>query len=398
MAIEIRCPTADEWPAVCRVDARAFGAYYTEEDIEIRRPLHDLSRFRVAFDGSAVASVAASYALDVTLPGGASVPMGGTTWVSTAATHRRRGLMRQVVTAVHRDIDERGEPLATLTASEGGIYEHLGYGIATRLRVTTIEPRLTSIRSEFRLSDPGVRYVDDGDDVVDAIGPIWERFRRCRVGEVSRSDVWHQVIYDIRSRPEDGHGPVEYLVHRDGFAAYAMRENWNDGHPAHTMDLIELAAVTPEAHLALWQTVLGVDLVGRINARCIPIDDPLPFLLDNQRALRTTDCNDGVWVNVLDPSISFGARTYRSTDRIVIEVDGVRWAIEGGPDGGSCKKVRSTPDLVASHPAFSSLLYGGVLPSALVAGRRMTARNQGVLDRADVFFTTSLAPHCQTGY
>jgi hypothetical protein len=39
-----------------------------------------------------------------------------------------------------------------------------------------------------------------------------------------------------------------------------------------------------------------------------------------------------------------------------------------------------------------------VLPSALIAGGRMTARNTAATARADIFFTTSLAPHCQSQY
>ena len=143
-----------------------------------------------------------------------------------------------------------------------------------------------------------------------------------------------------------------------------MEERWNDGQPAHTLHLIELAALTPEAHAALWQTLLGIDLVGEIRSRNIPIDDPLPFLLENPRALRTRELNDGVWVNVRDIPACFGARTYRTSDRIVVEVDGRRWAIDGGPDGASCAAARAKPDLVTSHAWFSSLLYGGVLPSA----------------------------------
>ena len=142
-----------------------------------------------------------------------------------------------------------------------------------------------------------------------------------------------------------------------------------------------MAAVSAEAHAALWSALLDLDLVGTITSRAIPIDDPLPFLLENPRALRTTNLNDGIWINVLDVPSCFGARTYRISDRIVVEVDGVRWAIDGGPDGASCKTVRSRPDLVTSHGAFSSLLYGGVLPSALVAGGRMHARNADALGR-----------------
>src|SRR6478672_2323816 len=99
MAIEIRTPTLDEWPAVCRADARVFGSSLTPEDIEDRLKMHDLGRFRVAFDDGQIVCVAASYEMDVSLPGGAIVPMGGVTWVSTHATHRRQGLMRRVVGA-----------------------------------------------------------------------------------------------------------------------------------------------------------------------------------------------------------------------------------------------------------------------------------------------------------
>jgi predicted acetyltransferase len=405
MSITIRRPRDEEWEAICHADGRAFGNSYTPEGKEQRRPLHDFSRWRIAVDDSVrgrgtahIVGEASSYAFDVTLPGGTTVPMGGVTWVSTATTHRRQGIMRKVIGAIHEDIDERGEPLATLSASEGGIYENVGYGIASRVRVTTIDRRLTNVRREFRTPASSVRHLDHDEDVVEVIKPIWDRYRRTRVGEVSRSDVWHDFMADQFSRAEGPSTVGYYLVHADGYALYRIQNRWNDGQPLHIMHLVELVAETAEAHAALWQTLLDVDLVGEIKSRTIAVDDPLPYLLDNQRALRTTDLNDGIWVNVRDVRVAFGARTYRTVDRIVVEVDGVRWAIEGGPDGGSCKTVRSRSDLVTSHPGLSSLLYGGVQPSELVAGRRMTARNAESLSRADVFFTTSLAPHCQTHY
>jgi len=243
-----------------------------------------------------------------------------------------------------------------------------------------------------------VRHVGEDEDIAAILTPIWNLYRRTRVGEVTRSAVWQDFMADQYSRSD---GPMTvgyYLLHADGYALYRIQQRWNDGQPAHVLHLSELVAVTAEAHAALWQTLLDVDLVGEIKSRCIAVDDPLPYLLDNQRALRTTDLSDGIWVNVRDIRVAFGSRTYRSADRIVVEVDGTRWAIEGGPEGGSCKSVRTRPDLVTSHSGLSSLLYGGVPPSELVAGRRMTARNADVLARADIFFTTSLAPHCLTHY
>ena len=397
MPVEIRIPTYDDWPAVCRADARAFGVHMTPEEIEDRRRLHELDRFRMAVEDGEVVGVAGSYALRVTLPGGSLVPMGGVTWVSTAATHRRQGVMRSVVGAVHADIDARGEPLASLYAAEGGIYEHLDYGVSTQVRVTSLDTGRTRIRDEHRCPAGTVRFIE-GADVVPVVTAIWDRFRRQRAGETERTLEVQEVLFGERSKAVGSQHPTMYLAHESGYAAYRVEEKWNDGHPAHTLHLLELAALTPAAHAALWQTLLGIDLVGEIRSRNIAIDDPLPFLLENPRALRTRELNDGVWVNVRDIPAAFGARTYRTDDRIVVEVDGTSWAVEGGPGGGSCTAVQTPADLVTSHAWFSSLLYGGVLPSALVAGRRMTARDPQVLARADLFFTTSLAPHCQDMY
>ena len=403
MSIEIRPVREDDWPAIFFADGRAFGTSYTPEEIAKRLPLLDPSRFRIAVDScpgraGQVVGVAGSFALDVTLPGGATVPMGGVTWVSTATTHRRQGLMRRVVGAVHDDIDERGESIATLYASEGGIYENIGYGIASYQRTTVLDRRLTRMRADCTVVSPGVRMLDETADVTAELAPLWERFRRTRVGEVSRDETYHDALVDMRNTGTDGMSAAYYLVHADGFAVYRMKMDWEGGLPAHTLHLSELAAITPAAHAALWQTLMDVDLVGEIHSRALAIDDPLPYMLANQRALRTTVLADGVWANIRDASIAFGARTYRADDRLVVESDGRRWAIEGGPDGGSCKPVRTRPDLTTSHSGFSSLIYGGVLPSALVAGRRMTARNDDALRRADLFFPISLAPNCQTHY
>ena len=80
------------------------------------------------------------------------------------------------------------------------------------------------------------------------------------------------------------------------------------------MHVTEFVAITSDAHAALWHTLLSVDLVGPIISREMPVDDPLPYLLTNPRALQTTMLNDGIWVNVRDVAASFSARRY-GTDR-----------------------------------------------------------------------------------
>jgi predicted N-acetyltransferase YhbS len=139
--IEIRTPTDDDWRAVSLADYRSFGVVPSPDEENRERPVIDLDRFRMAVDAGEVVGVAGSFAFPMTMPGGATLPVGGVTWVSVAVTHRRQGLLGRLMDALHRDIDDRDEPLAVLTASEGGIYERYGYGVATRRRVLAIDRR-----------------------------------------------------------------------------------------------------------------------------------------------------------------------------------------------------------------------------------------------------------------
>ncbi len=86
--------------------------------------------------------------------------MAGMTWVSVAPTHRRQGLLRRLVDAVHADADERGEPMAGLQASEAAIYERFGYGAATRWRHVEIDRRRVQIAEAFRPGPGGITMID----------------------------------------------------------------------------------------------------------------------------------------------------------------------------------------------------------------------------------------------
>jgi predicted acetyltransferase len=397
MDVHVRVATDDDWAAMLQVDGRTFGQEFSSERADEARRLIDLSRFRLAVDGSVVVGIAGSYALDVSLPGGIAAPMGGVTWVAVAGTHRRQGVLGRLMQAVHDDIDARGEPVASLYASQSGIYERFGYGMATQIRQVKIEARDAVLLPRFQPSPGAVRFVS-GDEARPVLNALWERWWRHRAGEVRRSDVHRDLLFDRRAAG-DGRATCAYhLVHDDGYATYRLTPDWGDGFPQHQMSLEEIVTLTSDAHAALWHTLLSIDLVASITSRQVAVDDPLPYLLADPRALRTVNLVDGVWVSVRDVAVAFGARTYAADDRLVVEADGRRWSIEGGPDGGSARAVRTRPDLVTDRASLGALLYGGVRASALVAGRRMTARNADVVRRADLFFATSVAPHCQTMY
>jgi predicted acetyltransferase len=400
--LEVEIPTDDDWPAICAADERGFGFAYDPADIEEMRPTFDLSRFRVIRDHGAIVGVAASVGLEVTLPGGGTVPMGGVTWVSVAATHRRRGHLRRMMDACHDDIDARSEPIASLTASEGGIYERFGYGIATTFRNVSIEPRAARWAGSDASATGPVRYATR-DETLAVVEPRWERARRDVPGEVGRTRAWHEMLLATGSRPQGGKTPVHHLVHDDGYAAYRIEADWGAGIPRHEVTLNELVAATPAAHDALWRTLVEMDLVERIVMRRFPVDDPLPYQLSNGRAVHTTAWRDGVWVNVRDVRAAFGARRYATDDSLVVEVvdergAARRWRIDGAPDGASVAPVRTRPDLTLSRAALGALLYGGTRPSALARGGRIDARDDRALARADLFFPWRRQPNCQTPY
>jgi predicted acetyltransferase len=399
-AIEIRTPTEDDLPALMRLDERAFAEEWDAEGIAAFRPVCDLSRFRIACDGTDVVGAAGSFAQELTVPGGRQVRAGGVTWVSVATTHRRRGLLRRLMSATHDDIADRGEPVALLTASESGIYERFGYGVGTRCRLIEIDRRRTGIAPRFvppgPPEGPQLRIVDPNDHV-EQLAETFDRFRRQRVGEIDRSVDWTRLrLYESGKR-------TTAALHPDGFAVWKANPHWNDGHPEFEVRLQDLVAVTPEAHAALWNVVLSIDLAGPIRSRqAVSLDDPLPFLLDDQRALRTTDLSDMLWVRPSDIRGVFGARTYGTDDSFVVEVavadETQRWKITGSPDGGDVRKVRTRPHLSTDQAALGALLLGGVLPSTLAAGRRLTAASDDVLRRADHFFGHAPRAHCSTGF
>lgn len=386
--VEIRLATQDDWAAMHRADGRIFGATYSEEDRAALATVIAPDRFRLAVDDGTIVGIAGAFAFDMTMPGGATVPTAGVTWVSVAVTHRRRGLLGRLMDAIHADADARGEALAALTASEGGIYERFGYGIATRSRVTRLERHRGALRPELVPATNDVRLVEPLDALAELM-ELWERYRLSRPGEVGRSESWWRwMIKQLGER-------AVWVMHPDGFTCWTLEGQWHDGHPAHEMALGPVVALTPEAHAALWHTVLAADLVGPIVSRRLPLDDPLPFLLRDQRALRTTDLNDGVWCHPRDVARCFRARTAWGTDDdVVVEADGTRWRL--GASGA--RRVRSRADLVTDRAGLGSLLLGGTAPTTLAAGRRLRARSPEALRRADALFVVHPGPHCVTGF
>ena len=386
MDIELRYARPDEFAAVAELDGASFGFHYSDEERADARLDIDPDRVLVAAREGRLVAVSAELPLRMTLPGGADLPVLGLTWVSVELTERRRGVLRELLQHQLRAAADAGAAGCVLEASEGGIYGRYGFGVATQKRRTVVD------RRRARLAHPvaagTVRRLTN-DAARDVLPGLYDRWQRSTAGAVSRDTRRWQFLLLDREYQRRGMSGLFHLVHPDGYVSYRIRSNWGDGDPQHECWLVDYAPVTAAAHAALWQALLGIDLVGRIESYVVPVDDPLPLLLTDYRRVETAHAGDGMWLRPLDVPALLGGRAYAVEIDCVIGVadallgDG-RYRLSGGPDGATCVRTDALPDVQLPVAALGAACLGGTRLSWLARGGQVEGDVEAArrLDRA----------------
>jgi predicted acetyltransferase len=393
----LRRATAEDLPAIATVDGRGFGFHYRDEDFKAFRPLFEPDRFLLAEDDGRIVGVTGSFPFDVTLPGGATLPAPGVTWVSVAVTHRRRGILRALMQEQHRGFVADGSAVSLLTASESSIYGRFGYGITTLNRSVEI----TRHRATFRPGAPdpgGVREVDTSEARL--LFPEIHRRRVATVpGALSRSDAWWDNVLLDREWQRNGATALFHLVHADGYASYRIEGS------DRTCRIVEIVSVTEEAHAALWRVLLAMDLMETVTVWSHPLDDPLQYLLTDPRQVRTTRIRDGMWARVLDVPAALSARRYASEVDVVLDVHdpfldrGGRFRLRGGPDGAECMRVdMGGPTVDIELTALGGLLFGGERATTLARAGLLATEHRTALHSVDLAFQAERLPQHGTEF
>jgi predicted acetyltransferase len=332
------------------------------------------------------------------MPGARFVPAAGVSAVAVVPTHRRRGILRAMMTALLDDAVEREEPVAMLTASEGGIYARFGFGVTTRAAQIELDVR----GIEFAHARPGGRLRLVAPEELRKQAPaLYDRVRRVYPGAVSRSEIWWAEVqndeklgtrFDVLYESPDG------VV--DGFVTYGVKDRW-DPEPSHRVTVNDMVAATPAATHGLWRYLCEIDLVRTVSSYRNPVDSPLPWLTTSPRAGSPKRVEDFVWTRILDVPAALGARTYANDGRVVVEVrDPSRpgeaaegtFSIEGGPDGAEVAATSASPDLVWGVHALSTVWLGGERWSTLAAAGWIEERTPGALATADSMFASKPLP------
>ncbi len=116
------------------------------------------------------------------------MPTAGVTVVGVLPTHRRRGILRELMRAQLDDIHDRGEPLAALWASEGSIYGRFGYGLSSLCGDMEIQRTDTAFVRPVDWG--GTSTLVDKDAALRLFPPVYDRVQAATPGMFSRSRDW----------------------------------------------------------------------------------------------------------------------------------------------------------------------------------------------------------------
>jgi len=411
MPIELRAITEDELPEFHHAEGTAFGNVdASEAALDHERAVMEFDRTIAGFDDGRIVSTAGAYSFEMTVPGGLTVPVAAVTAVSVMATHRRKGILREMMAHQLDDVVARGEPIAILNASEAGIYGRFGYGLAQFYQSW----KLDTIRCGFRapVRDDVVLQLIPKADAGPRLKPIYDTWRRTRAGAIAHSDGWWSCLLgDYESWRGGGKAfvvvcdPADDGSHAGGYVIYTIEQK---GPPGSWRAIVrDMVVSDPVVHARLWRFLLDIDLVGVVVAPVVPLDDPLRWQLDDPRQVQTTDVRDFLYIRILDVQRALATRRYHVEDAITFEVHDTfrpdsqgRYRLAGGPDGATCERVgdRDVVDLELDAADLGSLYLGGVLARDLAATGRITERSPGAIARADRFFTWPVAPFCLTRF
>jgi predicted acetyltransferase len=376
-----------------------FGWQPAVEQIEPMTAYLPLDRMHAAFDDGVLVGGAGVYPFEMTVPGGV-VRCAGVTIVGVHPTHRRRGVLRRMMTTQLEDVRRRGEPIAALWASEDTIYGRYGYGMASQ----RLDMQLERVRAELRPDLPPregqVRLVEH-DEALRTFPRLYARVARSWPGFLVRSRAWwdQRVLEDSEPR-RGGAGPLNRaLLEVDGRpAGYALYRILQ--HPTEwrrSLRVQEAIGVDSRATREIWRFLLGVDWMEEIVMRLLPVDHPLWHLVARPRFLGFKR-QDGLWVRIVDVPAALSARTYRGEGRVTLEVvsdplfpENVgRWTIADGV----ARRSNRRPDVRLDVQALGSVYLGGFSFAELALAERVEESVRGGLARADDHFHTDVAPWC----
>ncbi|MFG1814830.1 GNAT family N-acetyltransferase [Kribbella sp. NPDC049174] len=396
--IDVRVAVAEDYEEFLALFGGAMMFEMQADDLG--RQLFEPERALVAVEGAEIIGTTRALTRDLSVPG-AVVPAAHVTAVGVRPTHRRRGVMAELIS---RQLREVPEAIAVLWASEPGIYGRFGYGAAAW--GTSYEVDLHRVGPPVVRTRPGELSELAADDAVKLLAPLLRSLQERRPGVSGRSELgWQKHLQD---KPDDRGGKTarRILVHRDetgeidGYALYRGKMNWDSGGPASEVSVEELVAIEPSAYRALWQHLLTLDLAAKLDFGYAAIDEPVQQLVTTPTALNRR-VTESLWVRVTEVARALGERRYAVPVDLVIEVADdlipanagrYRLTAAGPAAEARCERTEDPADLSLTVTELGAAYLGGRPLAEFAATGRITEQTPGALAAATAAFGWPVLP------
>ncbi len=397
MSVEIRTVSDDEVSAYRHCLLQVFGDDLDSDpdgDNRVRALIPAAQRW-AAFDGSQIVATAGTFDHAIGIPGGGTLPMAGLTMVTVRPTHRRKGILRQLIGAHLADARARGYAISGLWATEPGIYTRFGYGLAACADVITIDESRTLELRDRELDS--IELVDDA-TARDLLPAVYARATAARPGALRRSDVWWKERRFLEAPfVRAGASKRRHVIARRdgeivGYLVYRQRGAFDPTKPNGKVEINELLGIDARAELSLWQFAVRIDLFPNVSWWNAPTDDTLLWAVKDPRRIsrRRTDT---LWLRIDDVAATLDARTYPTDGKLVFDSHGATWELVVSGGRGTCKRSMGTPSLRFAETALASVFLGTEAPTRLARAELVTG-SPAALALADKLFASAIAPWC----
>jgi len=302
MTISIAPLTVADRQRLLAVDLAAFFFDPTAYPADIVTSHFDWARtFGASRESSdELAGVYTSYDMSVTAPGPldglTQVPMAGLSWVSVHPDHRRRGVLRAMMTHHLCRLRQEGAVLSGLHAAEVPIYGRFGYGISSVELELELERGavFTAPTLEEAVAGVTTRFVAaDSDDTAQVVHELHRRCARGTLGAVSRPQRMARPLFVDLPLTRQGREPMQVLLAHaggqpTGYAVFSRKADWKDFRAKGRVEAVEFAAMDPVTALALARRLVDFDLTALTTIGGRGADDPLLWWAGGPRAVKVT--------------------------------------------------------------------------------------------------------------
>ncbi|HEY5247982.1 MAG TPA: GNAT family N-acetyltransferase [Dermatophilaceae bacterium] len=379
-----------------------------ESDERMLTGVYAAGRPARAWDAARPVATYGTFVEPLNVGGGRSLQAHLIATVTVRANHRRRGLLRALITTDLVRARDEGRAVAALSSMEATIYGRFGFGAATFSQRVEVD---TGDKFSLPCSPSGTVEMTDPATLLDLAPELFDRFHAQTLGSVQRPASYPSKVAGIwaEDKPETDRR-VRVALHYDvkgsidGYVSYKVLP-W-ESEPG-TIQILDIVYASQNAYLGLWEYLASIDLVTRVKFGNAAVTDPLPWAMADRRGFKIAGQDDGLWLRILDPVVALEARSYAVDGDVRIELSDPL-AIANGVYALSVRQGRAmvttghakdaTPDVSMDVAALGSLYLGGVRADTLARTGQIVSRSPAALDTFDALLGHREQPYCITHF